>query len=311
MDTLYLILGLALLVIAGDALVRGAVAMSLSLGIPAVIVSATVVGFGTSAPELLIAIQAALADSPGIALGNVVGSNIANVLLVLGVPAVIVPIAGCGTGAHRNLYLLLGATLLFSALMLSGQILWWGGLLLVAVALIMVLDSVRSARLARNASKDEAILDLGAMPGWKIGLLIGIGIVGLPAGAYLLVEGARSIAADFGVSEAVIGLTVVAIGTSLPELATTITATLRRQADVAIGNVIGSNVFNITAVAGAAALAHPLLVPAEILGRDLWWMIGASLLLTPFVLCCHRISRPVGAAFLVLYGIYGYMAVAG
>jgi cation:H+ antiporter len=318
MDAILLTLGLVILVCAGDALVRGAVALSLQLGIPAFIISATVVALGTSAPELLISVQAALEDAPGIALGNVVGSNIANVLLVLGIPALIVPIAGCGPAAHRNLYLMLGATVLFSALVLGGTIFWWGGLALVSVAMIMVWDSVRVARAIRAGPGYEVLDELleledvdPDMARWKVLLLIAVGIVGLPIGAHLLINGARGIALDFGISEAAIGLTVVAIGTSLPELATTVMAALRRHADVAIGNVIGSNIFNITAVIGAAALAAPLAVPEEIASRDLWVMIGASLLLTPFVLGCRRIGRPAGGAFLLLYGIYIYYALAG
>ncbi len=318
MDATLLTLGLVILVGAGDALVRGAVALSLQFGIPAVIISATVVAIGTSAPELLISVQAALEDAPGIALGNVVGSNIANVLLVLGVPALIVPIAGCGSDAHRNLYLMLGATVLFSALVLGGTIFWWGGLALVLVAAFMIWDSVRVARAARAGRNNEMLDELleledvdPDMARWKVLLLIAVGIVGLPLGAHFLIDGARGIALDFGISEAAIGLTVVAIGTALPELATTVMAALRRHADVAIGNVIGSNIFNITGVIGAAALAAPLAVPGEITSRDLWVMIGASLLLTPFVLGCRSISRPVGGAFLLLYGVYIYYALAG
>jgi cation:H+ antiporter len=318
MDAIFLTLGLVILVGAGDALVRGAVALSLQFGIPAIIISATVVAIGTSAPELLISVQAALADAPGIALGNVVGSNIANVLLVLGVPALIVPIAGCGPDAHRNLYLMLVATVLFSALVLSGTIFWWGGLALVLVAAFMIWDSVRIARAARAGRNHEALDALAEledvdpeMARWKVLLLIAVGIAGLPLGAHFLIDGARGIARDFGVSEAAIGLTVVALGTSLPELATTVMAALRRHADVAIGNVIGSNIFNITAVIGAAALAAPLAVPGEIASRDLWVMIGASIVLTPFVLGCRRIGRPVGGVFLLLYGVYIYYALAG
>ncbi len=318
MDAILLTLGLVILVGAGDALVRGAVALSLQFGIPAIIISATVVSIGTSAPELLISVQAALADAPGIALGNVVGSNIANVLLVLGVPALIVPIAGCGREAHRNLYLMLGATVLFSALVLGGTLFWWGGLALVLVAAFMIWDSVRVARAARAGRNHEALDELAEledvdpdMARWKVLLLIAVGIVGLPLGAHFLIDGARGIALDFGISEAAIGLTVVAVGTSLPELATTVMAALRRHADVAIGNVIGSNIFNITAVIGAAALAAPLAVPEEIASRDLWVMIGASLLLAPFVLGCRRIGRPAGGAFLLLYGVYIYYALAG
>ncbi len=318
MDVTLLILGLVLLVGAGDALVRGAVALSMQLGISAFIISATVVAFGTSAPELLISVEAALEDAPGLALGNVVGSNIANVLLVLGVPALIVPIAGCGSGAHRNLYLMLAATALFTGLVLGGTLFWWGGLALISVAVFLIWDSVRVGLAARNGPNDGALEELAEledvdpyMARWKVLLLIGVGVVGLPLGAGFLIEGARGIARDFGVSEAVIGLTVVAIGTSLPELATTVMAALRRQADVAIGNVIGSNIFNITAVIGAAALVSPLAVPEEIISRDLWCMIGASILLTPIVLMCRRISRLTGGAFLLLYGGYIYYALAG
>ena len=318
MDSILLILGLVLLVGAGDALVRGAVALSLQLGIPAIIVSATVVAFGTSAPELLISVQASLEGAPGIALGNVVGSNIANVFLVLGVPALIVPLAGCGPEAHRNLYLMLGATALFTGLILGGTLFWWGGLALISVALFLIWDSVRLGLAARNGRNDEALEELVEledvdpdMASWKVMLLIAVGIAGLPLGAHFLIDGARGIARDFGVSEAVIGLTVVAIGTSLPELATTVMEALRRQADVAIGNVIGSNIFNITAIIGAAALASPLPVPDEIIGRDLWVMIGASVLLTPIVLKCRRMGRLTGGAFLLLYGVYIYYALAG
>ncbi|MCH8168778.1 MAG: calcium/sodium antiporter [Proteobacteria bacterium] len=318
MDAILLTLGLVILVGAGDALVRGAVALSLQFGIPAFIISVTVVAIGTSVPELLISVQAALADAPGIALGNVVGSNIANVLLVLGIPALIVPIAGCGPAAHRNLYLMLGATVLFSGFILGGTLFRWAGLVLVSVALFLVWDSVRMARAARAGRNREALDELAEledadpdMATWKVLLLIAAGIVGLPIGAHFLIDGARAIARDFGISEAAIGLTVVAVGTSLPELATTVMAALRRHADVAIGNVIGSNIFNITAVIGAAALAAPLAVPDEIASRDLWVMIGATLLLTPFVLGCRRIGRPAGGVFLLLYGVYIYYALAG
>ena len=318
MDALLLILGLVLLVGAGDALVRGAVALSLRLGIPAIVVSATVVAFGTSAPELLISVQAALEGAPGIAIGNVVGSNIANVLLVLGVPALVSPLAGCGDDARRNLYLMLGATILFTALSVGGTIYWWGGVALIFVALFLVWDSLRLSQAARLTVGDGTVDELAEledidpeMQTWKIAVLIAAGLAGLPLGAHLLIEGARGIAQDVGVSEAVIGLTVVAVGTSLPELATTVMAAIRRQADVAIGNVIGSNIFNITAVIGAAAVTLPLPIPEEILTRDLWCMIAASLALIPLVVLKVRIGRRIGSVFLASYITYIYFAVAG
>lgn len=319
MDMLLLILGLVLLVGAGDALVRGAVALSLQLGMPAVVISATVVAFGTSAPELLISVKAALADAPGIALGNVVGSNIANVLLVLGVPALIVPLAGCSADARRNTYFMLGATVLFTALMINGVIYWWGGLALFSVTAIMVWDSVREGLAARQTAggpEIDTIAELEdvdvdpSMPTWKVAGFVGAGIVGLPIGAHLLIAGAQGLAHDFGVSEAAIGLTVVALGTSLPELATTVMAAVRRHSDVAIGNVIGSNLFNITAIIGIAAVFHPLKVPAEILYRDLWVMIGATALLVPYILFCRRLCRVTGTVFLALYAFYVYAALS-
>lgn len=313
MDLFYLIIGLALLVGAGDALVRGAVSLSLRFGIPAFIVSATVVAFGTSAPELLISVEAALKDAPGIALGNVMGSNIANVLLVLGVPAVIAPLAACGHETHRNLYFMIAATALFSALTLTGIIPLWGGVLLLAVAIAMVWDSVRQGLRAGASAQDHTadLQDEGGdpdMPKWKIAGLLAIGMIGLPFGAHLLIEGARAIALSLGISEAVVGLTLVAIGTSLPELATTVMAALKRQTEVAIGNVIGSNIFNLTAIIGTAAIFAPLEVPAELLVRDLWVMIGATLVLIPFVLLCRPIGRLTGALFLVGYIAYIYIA---
>jgi len=311
-DLAYIAAGLVVLIAAGDALVRGAVACSLRFGLSPVIVSATVVAFGTSAPELLISVNAALDDAPGIALGNVVGSNIANVLLILGLPALIAPIAGCGRDAHRNVYFMIGATLLFSGLALTGEIGFWEGLVLLAFVAVMVGDSVRHALALRGAAatpeEEMALAEIEdidpAMPGWKIAGLIAVGLVGLPVGADLLVEGARGIAQALGVSEAVIGLTIVAIGTSLPELATTLMAALRNQADVAIGNVVGSNIFNLTAIIGAAAVVAPMQVPQEILDRDLWVMIGATVALLPFVLGCRRICRITGAVYLLAYAAY-------
>ena len=314
MDLFYLIFGLALLVGAGDALVRGAVALSLRWDIPPIIISATVVAFGTSAPELLISIEAALEGVPGIALGNVVGSNIANVLMVLGVPALIAPLAGCGSDAHRNLYFMIAATLAFSVLVLTGTLYWWAGLILFGLALIMVWDSLRMGMAAAQAGEDlsEELAELEDvdpnMAPWKLWGLILSGVILLPLGADLLIEGAEGIALRIGMSETVIGLTLVAIGTSLPELATTVMAAIRRQTDVAIGNVLGSNIFNVTAVIGAAAFFAPLPVPEVILSRDLWVMIGASALLVPFVLLCRPIGRIPGAIFLGLYIGYIYMA---
>lgn len=312
----FLILGFVILIGAGDALVRGAVALSLKLGMPAFLISVTIVAFGTSAPELLISVKAVLEGVSDLALGNVVGSNIANVLLVLGVPALIAPIAGCDDDAHRNLYFMLIATAVFSAFIFMGYLPFWGGLILLGLTAVMLYDSMRTglAQAAASGQDDIEIEELEDidpnMASWKVWLLIGAGLVGLPLGAQLLVHNAQIIAREFGVSEAVIGLTIVAIGTSLPELATTVMAALRNKADVAIGNVIGSNFFNITAIIGVASLFGTIDVPAEILLRDIWLMLAATLILTAYVLFCRRMGRVTGAFFLVAYSAYIYVAYA-
>jgi len=299
--------GLVLLVIAGDLLVRGAVALSLRLGIPALVVSLTIVAFGTSAPELLIAIKAALDNLPGIAYGNVVGSNIANVLLVIGLPALLATIHTKECDTRRNFGQMILATLLFIGLCFVGPLDTWKGIVMLIALAFVLLDAYRSARAARIAGLKPAdeLSELEDaepdMPGLKIGLFLIAGLIGLPLGANLLIEGAEAIAIKLGVSEAVIGLTLIAIGTSLPELATTVMATLRRQADVVLGNVIGSNLFNLLAIMGVASFFGPLPIPEGFLGFDLWVMLGSSLLLIPFVLGWFNVTRIWGVVFIGLY----------
>ncbi|MEL6265626.1 MAG: sodium:calcium antiporter, partial [Pseudomonadota bacterium] len=228
-DTLMTIGGLMLLLGAGDMLVRGAVTAAVQLHIPAIVISATVVAFGTSAPELLISVEAALAGLPGIALGNVIGSNIANVWLVLGVPALIAPIACRDTDARRSLTFMLIATAMFTLLITSGTLAWWGGMALIGVVGVMIADSLREGLRHRAAVQagagsagaarvpvDEATELEDAdpdLPAWKITALILAGVIGLPIGANLLIEGATGVASAIGVSEAAIGLTLVALGT--------------------------------------------------------------------------------------------------
>ncbi|WP_316015190.1 calcium/sodium antiporter [Roseobacter sp. HKCCA0434] len=313
MDLLMTAAGLVLLVFAGDLLVRGAVALSLKLGIPALVVSLTIVAFGTSAPELLIAIQSALDDLPGIAYGNVVGSNIANVLLVIGLPAIITTIHTRECETRRSFLQMIFATALFIAMCFAGPLeAWHGAVMLLALAYVL-LDAYRAARAARHAGMEpeDELAELEDaepdMPGLKLTGFLIAGLIGLPLGANLLITGAENIAMRFGVSEAVIGLTLVAVGTSLPELATTIMATLRRQADVVLGNVIGSNLFNLLAIMGVASFFGPLPVPEGFLGFDLWVMLGASLLLVPFVAGWTEVNRIWGIAFVAAYA--GYVAL--
>lgn len=307
MDLLYVAGGLALLVFGGDGLVKGAVALALRLGIPALIVGLTVVAFGTSAPELLVSIQAALKGQAGIALGNVVGSNIANILLILGLPALITTIHTSQIDTRRGYLVMMAASLLFAALCFVGPLTWWHGLILLAGLALSIWDNIRQARAHRAAAEADLLGADDHMPFWKIAAFILLGLVGLAVGANLLVEGAVNIARALGVSETVIGLTLVAIGTSLPELVTSVMAAFRKQADVAIGNVIGSNTFNLLSILGVTAVIAPMQVPAQILGFDLWVMLAVSLLLVPSIYFRRDIGKLAGV---LLTGAYiAYMTV--
>mgnify|MGYP001793560977 FL=1 len=308
MDWVYTGLGLLILLLAGDALVRGAVNMSLRLGVPALIVSLTIVAFGTSAPELLIAVAAISDNAPGIAMGNVVGSNTANVLLVLGVPALLATLHTSECDTRQNYIYMILATLLFIAVCALGPITWMHGIVLLAALVAILTKAFFDAKAHRSNGADVDLEELeGAdpsLPWWRIILYLVLGLIGLPLGADLLVDGATSIAKDFGVSDTVIGLTLVAIGTSLPELATTVMAALRRQADVAIGNVIGSNMFNLLAIIGLASFVGDIEVGREFLEFDLWVMLAASLILLPFVFFKQNITRFWGVLLTALYGLY-------
>ncbi len=315
LDFAMVVLGLFILVGAGDVLVKGAVNLSLRLGIPALIVSLTVVAFGTSAPELLISIKAVLEDAPGIALGNVVGSNIANVLLVLGLPALFVGLQTADCEVKRSYVQMIAATVLFIAVCFLGPITWVHGLVLVGALAWMLLDAIAQARMhkrevAAEAQASEA-LELEEVEGadpdlpWaKIILFLALGLIGLPLGADLLVDGSVNIARAFGMSETVIGLTLVAFGTSLPELAAVVAAAYRGHGDVALGGVIGSNMFNLLAIIGIAAFVGDMAVPAELLRFDLWIMAAASLVLAPIVYMRWNIGRVFGGVLTALYAVY-------
>ncbi len=314
-------LGLLILLLAGDALVKGAVNLSLRVGIPALIVSLTIVAFGTSAPELLISMDAVLENKPGLALGNVVGSNTANVLLVLGVPALLATLHTSGCDTRKTYMFMVGASVVFVGLAFRGAFDMLAGGVLLACLGVVLADAFRDARNHRRngaaaaaaAAPDEPEEEVeGAdpdMPWWQIFVFLALGLVGLPLGADLLVENASQIARAYGVSDAVIGLTLVALGTSLPELATTVMAALRRQADVALGNVIGSNMFNLLAIIGLTSFVGTIPVDPEFLRFDLWVMLAASLLLIPFVFLGRDIHRVWGIALTALYLLYVFVVL--
>ena len=310
-DIAMLVAGLVLLVFAGDYLVKGAVGLAENLGIPALIIGLTIVAFGTSAPELFVALQSALTGVPDIATGNVVGSNIANVLLVMGLPALFSPIHANQRGLSRNVAVMLAFTVAFMWLISDGLLSrleaagLFGGLLVFIAAQAWRAQQAIAAADEEEVPGDyhEEIGEAPHSPALIAVYLIG-GVIGLPIAAHFTVTGASSIAAAFGVSEAAIGLTIVAIGTSLPELATSLAAALRREADVALGNIIGSNIFNLAAIMGITGMVIAVPISPDIITRDNWVMLVTSLLLA--VICFARITtgKALGAAMLAAYVAY-------
>jgi cation:H+ antiporter len=307
--------GLVLLLFSGDLLVRGAVALARRFSIPPLVIGLTIVAFGTSAPELFIGIDAALIGSDealGIALGNVVGSNIANILLVLGLPALLYPIACRQRTVKRNTAIMGAATLVFIALCYDARLTGGEGVLLFGLIVIYLLYSaLRTAHSRRRRDDVGEMAELEELTSLPRSLplivaFMAIALIGLPAGAHLIITGAADLARAAGVSPSVIGLSLVAVGTSLPELATTLVAALRRQSAVALGNVIGSNIFNLLAIMGVTAMVagRPILVESRFLHADLWIMLGASALVVPYVLLRAPMDRFSGVLFLAAYAAY-------
>lgn len=296
-------LGLAGLFFGGDWLVRGACGIARRLRVPPLVIGLTVVGFGTSAPEMLVSVQAALKGAGGIAIGNVLGSNIANILLILGLAALMGPLAAPFARVRADLAWMTGAALLLVPLFLDGRLTRAEGVLLV-LAIAVYLTLALRRRETAETGLDEIVAPL--LPALLRTLA---GLVLLIVGARLLVDASVGIARAFGVPEAVIGLTIVAVGTSLPELAASVAAALKGERDIAIGNVVGSNIFNVLAILGAAALAAPLAVAPGFLWRDLPVVIAVSLVLCLIMALKGRLGRGSGAALLGGYALYvGAMA---
>mgnify|MGYP001500138328 FL=1 len=304
------LLGLIVLLVAGDLLVRGAVNFSLKIKIPAFIVSLTVVALGTSAPELLVAIRAILDNSPGIALGNVVGSNIANVFLVLGIPALIAGINTRECNTRKNYVFMMIATVIFLSLAFIGNFSFPQGILfLILLALFLLITARDTLKMQDKISNLEVENADPNLVFWKIILFLSLGFIGLPIGADILVKNASLIAKSYGLSDEVIGLTLVALGTSLPELATTLMAALRKQAEVALGNVIGSNIFNLFAIVGITTMFGDIPIAPSFFNFDFWIMFGAGIVLFPFVYMRVNINRLWGAFLTLTYAAYLYLTV--
>jgi cation:H+ antiporter len=316
-DVLFLLLGLVLLIAGGDLLVRGAVRIAERLSLSPMLIGLTVVGMGTSMPELAASVQASLAGSPGIAIGNIVGSNIANTLLILGSAALIAPIAvgtrtlwrdgGIGTLAVLAL-LAAGATAGLSREAGIAFLIAMAGYIYYAYRQELA-GGPHSAAFDRAVAMEEidSALVPQEQPGGRLSVAIALFLVGLAliaGGGTLLVNAAIGMAEQLGVSDAVIGLTIVAIGTSLPELVTSAVAAFRKEGDIALGNVLGSNIYNILFIGGITGAVAPTQVPASILAFDLWLLVAASLVVMLFALSGARLSRKEGFALVASYGAY-------
>ena len=300
MDWVILLGGLVGLLFGGEALVRGSVGIARRLAIAPLLIGLTVVGFGTSTPELLVSVDAALRGVPDIAIGNVVGSNIANILLIVGLSALVWPIRVLGGTLRRDTGVMMAAALVLIPVFWLGAIGRLSGAVLVA-GLIAYL--VWAYRQPGDVVADEVGAPAPASILVSVLWVVG-GLVALMVGARFLVDGAVSIARGYGVSEAFIGLTIVAVGTSLPELATSLIAALRRQSEIAIGNIVGSNIFNVFGILGVTAVIAPIPVAPRFLTFDLPVMIAVSLVLTGLLLTRPVIGRGVGVALLAGYAAY-------
>lgn len=298
------IAGLIGLFFGGEALVRGSVGVARRLAIPPLLIGLTVVGFGTSTPELLVSVDAAWRGVPDIAIGNIVGSNIANILLIVGLTCLVWPIKVAGATLRRDTaVMVVAAFALVPIFALGGIGRLSGGLLVFALAGYLIWAYFQSG----TTTEDDA--DMSASASMLVsGLWVGAGLIILVFGARFLVDGSVSIARGFGVSEAFIGLTIVAVGTSLPELATSIIAAFRRQSEIAIGNIIGSNIFNVFGILGITALIKPIPVVDRFFNFDLPIMIAASLVLTALLLTRSVIGRGIGLLLLVGYAVYVWSA---
>ena len=309
MTYLSLAAGFVLLFFGGEMVVRGAVALARRFEVSPLVIGLTIVGFGTSLPELLVCLNAALSGAPGIAVGNVIGSNLANMMLILGVAALIYPIAVNPNAVRRDGLVMALVTAIFIAVALGGSAERHEGALMLAVlALYIGLSLWHDARVNGGAAQlhreeAESVTGLPKLL-WPMVVLVVGGFAAVGFGADLLVDGATALARAAGVPDEVIGLTLVAVGTSLPELATSIVAAYRGHADVSIGNVIGSNIFNLFGILGVTALAVPVPFADKIVDFDLWVLGGVTLLLIPLLLTGWRLARGEALVLLALYAAY-------
>ncbi|MDD7885236.1 calcium/sodium antiporter [Flavivirga sp. 57AJ16] len=309
MSILWVVLGFALLVIGGEFLVRSSVALSFKFSISKMVIGMTVVSFATSAPELLVSLQAALSGSPAIAINNVVGSNIANIGLVLGVTAMIGVIVVDKSFYKLNWPVMMIFSIALYYFLKNDHVLTAieGGILFIGLVIFLYILIKKGRKDTNIEEVDEA---LAVVSSFKIFIWLAIGAVALYFGSEWLVEGSKEIARSVGVSEAVIGVSLIAIGTSVPELAASVIAAAKQEKAISLGNLIGSNIFNITSVLGLTAMIKPIgITEPQILSHDIFWMLGFSFILIPIIFLPRKlqISRRKGFFLVVAYGIFMFL----
>ena len=312
-----LIIGLFVLILGGDALVRGASSIALRLHMTPLVVGLTIVAFGTSAPELLISINAALSGSPDLTMGNVVGSNICNLALVLGITLLIGPVKVQGDSIKIDWPVTMGSSLLLFIVTRNLLIGWQVGVAFLFILTVYTVFIIRKSRIKlkkAKAAETQLELDLPidetSNSTWKdIGLIL-LGSLALFFGSDWFVTGAKELATFLGVSQRVIGITVLALGTSLPELVTAIVASFKRETDLALGNLLGSNIFNVLSILGITSIIKPIAVNPTIHSVDMLWMLGITLIILPMMLLRNRLGRIDGVILLLIYIYYTYSVIS-
>ncbi len=311
MEYFWLFLGLIALVLGGEFLLRGAVSIALKAKISPLVVGMTVVSFGTSAPELLVSLSAVFGGHPDVSVGAVVGSNISNIGLVLGITVLIFPIVVNRDILRIDWPLMILATFLFYFFAMNGELSWWEGVVLISILALFTFWLVSRSRkegIQKAAESEVEELNSGN-PIYKDVLFLSVGMIALYFGAEWLIDSVVGIASSHGVSEKLISVTIVAFGTSLPELVTSAMAALRKETDISIGNLIGSNIFNIFAVLGVTAIVHPLSISDSINQFDVYFLLGISLLLLPIMLFGKRIRWYKGVVLILFYLFYIYFSI--
>lgn len=305
-----LIVGLIFLIGGGELMVRGSIGIALKFKISALVVGMTVVAFGTSMPELLVSLNAVLADLHDISTGNVIGSNICNIGLVLGLTALVFPIAINKNSIRIDWPMMMTASIVLYLFMRDLLLIWWEGLIFVFTLIIFGTWLIRKSRkegLQDASEEDEAMKKSSKLPLWLSMLFVLAGILALFFGSDWFVQGATDIARLLNVSERVIGLSLVALGTSIPEIITSLVAAFRKETDISIGNILGSNIFNILGILGITSIVKPIQINPDILYVDTWWMLGLAFIILPIMLLRKKMGRVEGFILLTIYSSYIYL----